>query len=287
MATTPKKETAEKVVTHKTRQLRGKMETAKLNKDLLRACITKYKETGDREPIEMVCEQADFSGQDFSGLSLAGKDLSGENLHGVKMVGTNLSGANLTGADLTESDLTRANMKGIQAERVNFTKATLTQADARGANFKQGTFIDATLILVDFRWALLTQANARGSNWLQSDLTGSNCEGVIWDGAILNGVKLDRANCSRAFFGHSKMERVGLRDTNVENAHLLDIEKEGSIIPLGPEDLFDLSDLFGVQEDLGTIFGNVPEGGEIPGDRQSVEPTTSFIKKSMSKGGGG
>lgn len=96
-------------------------------------------------------------------------DLSGRDLSRADLIGANLARANLSGANLRGANLRRANLSGANLRNANLRTANLPGADLSNSNLKN--------------------ADLTGANLVKADFTGAATDGIILQGALLEGTK--------------------------------------------------------------------------------------------------
>jgi uncharacterized protein YjbI with pentapeptide repeats len=174
---------------------------------------------------------ADLSGCNLSGAKLKNANLKGARLKGCLLMGTDLSGANLRNVDLSAVDLSQANIAnsigshsvtplpediralinshtewltsgGASGSPLNVTGRDLSELDFSGLDLSAACFDDCILRGVLFVDTILAMTSMRNVDMSRARLSG----------AVMNGVRMSYANCSKTLCQGVKFGGVEQRD---------------------------------------------------------------------------
>jgi uncharacterized protein YjbI with pentapeptide repeats len=148
-------------------------------------------------------DSVSFAKADLSNANLGHADLNDAYLGGAQLArcdarGANFSGANLERASLIEGVFDGADMTGALADGIDLTGASLLQVNLTGALLK-----NAKLSRADLRRAVFTDANLVGA-----DLSQAKAWGAIWQGAVLQGLRVDSLDVGQGADGQRMLSGV-------------------------------------------------------------------------------
>jgi uncharacterized protein YjbI with pentapeptide repeats len=201
----------------------------------------------------------DLSGLSLRAIDLSNADFSGSLLYDADMRNAKLEGsvffaANLQKAHLNDALLARTDLRGANVQGVDFTNADLTLADMREGslatkdrrgNISVKHFVSKNKELKEKVAITFTDdVDAREALFINAKmnrvmLRDANLEGAILEGADLSGAQMQGANLRRAILLNTCLDGVELAEVDFSHALLDEIQG------LGIEDTFEpLDSLF-------------------------------------------
>lgn len=193
--------------------------------------------------------------------------------------------------DLSTANLKRAQLVGYDLSDVDLTEARLPLANLTDANLSKALLVKADLTDTVLRGANLSYTDFSNCRQDGIEISGANCEGMLFPGLSLAEKDLSRTNFKKARLQKSRFERCQLQGTLLDEAELA-----GSIFAKSnlTEASFQKATITGC-EFIDTVISNANFDGadlskskfhiplEVPSEAGKLAANVSFVSARLEK----
>jgi uncharacterized protein YjbI with pentapeptide repeats len=185
------------------------------------AIAENYSHGGSREQfLQLLRENASFSGSNFCAADLSELDLSGRDLRGIYLESAKLCNCNLAGAILDEAVLVRADLSGACLDKASLVGANLGQASFRNCSANEANFADVELGGIDFTGATLSGANLDEANLREARFSATRLDGASLRDILLMETSVAGTDFSAAVLSGAVFFKVDLDQCDFSTADL-------------------------------------------------------------------
>lgn len=191
----------------------------------------------DADLMRADLREAELANATLSHAALFHAKLNHANLNHATITDALLEGADLTDSTLREADLSdsiidvadlsgshlyEANLSGVELNGTTLTGVNLMKAKLDGAEAEDADFSESKLIETDLSESIISKSKFTGANLKDANLSFSEAEKADFSDANLRETKLISADCEGAVFERALLIRALLEDVNLTKANLTD-----------------------------------------------------------------